>query len=118
MRDRLIGLIMNAPKLPITIGGRAQGKTYQTAGNIADHLLANGVIVPPVRVGGNMYTLNRGRVKEWKVCFCGLNSQGELKFHLADEGFKTLIEVWDFGIGKTVFLTREEAEQALLRESE
>lgn len=45
MRDRLIELLMNTPKLPITIGGRANGRTYQTAGNIADHLLANGVVV-------------------------------------------------------------------------
>ena len=55
MRDRLIELLMNSPKLPITVGGRTNGKTYQTAGNIADHLLANGVIVPPCRVGDTVY---------------------------------------------------------------
>ena len=47
MRDRLIELIMSTPKKEIKIGGRANGKTYQTAGNIADYLIANGVIVTP-----------------------------------------------------------------------
>jgi hypothetical protein len=60
MRDRLIELMMNAPKLPITNGGRAHGKTYQTFGNIADHLLAEGVIV---QVKGRWVT-------EGKIFYC------------------------------------------------
>ena len=41
-RQRLTELILNTPKIPFTINGRAQGRTYQTARNIADHILANG----------------------------------------------------------------------------
>ncbi len=44
-RERLTELILNAPKIEFPFGSRAQGKTYQTAQNIADHLLSNGVIV-------------------------------------------------------------------------
>jgi hypothetical protein len=44
-RERLIELIKSAPKIPVTCGGRATGKTYHTAQNIADHLLSNNVFV-------------------------------------------------------------------------
>ena len=80
---------------------------------IADYLLANGVIVPPCKVGGYMYTISRGRPKKWKVCFIGHNTLGEQKYHLADEGYKHMIEAWNYDLGKTVFLSREEAERAL-----
>ncbi|MBQ4065975.1 MAG: hypothetical protein IJD10_07730 [Clostridia bacterium] len=82
-------------------------------GKIADHLLRSGVIVPPCKVGGYMYTISRGRPKKWKVCFIGHNTLGEQKYHLADEGYKHMIEAWNYDLGKTVFLSREEAERAL-----
>jgi hypothetical protein len=80
---------------------------------IADYLLANGVIVPPIAVGGTVYTYGARRVKEWKVHFVGRNTQGETKFHLADKGFQHMIEAWNYDIGHSIFLSREEAEKAL-----
>lgn len=47
-KERLTDLIYNAPKIDFPKGSRAQGKTYQTASNIADHLLANGVVAVDV----------------------------------------------------------------------
>lgn len=111
MRDRLIELIMKTPRLPIIINGRKQGKTYQTAGNIADHLLANGVVVLPCKVGTEVYLSDyidkHHRLKEYK--FIG-------------NKIAVVIECWEFqgtctrwldDFGKTIFLTREEAERAL-----
>ena len=112
MRDRLIELIDEFRELDAPNDGRTWTE------HLADHLLANGVIVPPVAVGGTVYTLNRGRVKEWKVCFIGLNTRGEIKFRLADDGYKHMIEAWDYDIGQMIFLTREEAEKALKERSE
>ena len=57
-KERLTELIRNAPKIEFPFGSRAQGKTYQTAQNMADHLLANGVIVPPCKVGQTLYVLS------------------------------------------------------------
>lgn len=57
MKARLIELILNTPVLKFPSGSRAQGKTYQTAQNVADHLLANGVIVPPCKVGDDVYSI-------------------------------------------------------------
>lgn len=80
---------------------------------LADYLLANGVIVPPCKVGDTVYTYGAKRVKEWKITFYGKNSRGEHKMIAADDDFKNLLEFWDCDIGKTVFLTKDEAEQAL-----
>lgn len=124
MRDRLIELLMNTPKLPITIGGRANGKTYQTASNIADYLLANGVVVPPCKVGDSCYPLNASET--------GLTCEEKISRITISE--RNIIigyyEHWDYYkkcrkentwrlplrtriLGKSVFLTREEAEQKL-----
>lgn len=80
---------------------------------VADHLLANGVIVPPVNIGQTVYTYGAKRVKDWKITFCGKNSRGEHKMIAADDDFKNMLEFWDYDVGKTVFLTKEEAERAL-----
>lgn len=80
---------------------------------VANDLIANGVIVPPCKVGDKVYTYGAKRVKEWKITFCGKNSRGEYLFRAADEGFKNLLEFWHYEIKQTVFLTKEEAERAL-----
>lgn len=94
-----------------------------TIAELADHLLANGVIVPPVKVGQTVYInglMGFGEAEAHKITHaqCRIGSAGQSWFFEAwliggrgDCGF------WDDQIGKTVFLTREEAEQAL-KESE
>lgn len=123
-RERLVELIANAPKIYIPFGSRAQGKTYQTIQNIADHLLANGVIVPPCKVGDTLYYLTTvDTEKELNVneIFCGTAqgfsfdgktiwisasyTNGLFYYHRSNE------------IGETVFLSREEAEKALAERS-
>lgn len=108
MRNRLIELLMNVPKLPITVGGRANGKTYQTASNIADYLLANGVVVPPCKVGDIvwvydfMWGLLPCKVDKPFHCRCG--EEGSCTFEMS-------FTYDDFG--KSVFFTREQAEAKL-----
>ena len=105
MRERLIELLMDVPKLQVTCGGRMQGRTYQTAQNIADHLLANGVIVPPCKVGHPVYRICK---QKYPV--------DSYRMHWEEE-WVILTRLFDLSmipeIGKTVFLTRKEAEQAL-----
>lgn len=74
-----------------------------------DIMLSKGVIVPPVPVGGKMYTTSNRKVREWKVYFIGMNIEGEIKFHLASEDLGTMFTVWEGDIGKIVFLTEEDA---------
>ena len=106
MRDRLIELIEDCGKtqMPMIEG------LELWADEIADYLLANGVIVPPCKVGDTVYVLVNWC--DYTNChFDGCagckncNDKGivERKFN-----YSHLNE-----IGKTVFLTREEAEAKL-----
>lgn len=46
MKDKLVKIILESPQTPCVIGGRASGRSFQTAENIADHLLACGATIP------------------------------------------------------------------------
>jgi hypothetical protein len=119
--DRLIELIINAPKLDCIKGGRANGKTYQTVQNIADYLLANGVIVPPVRLEQTIFSLEDIGIQTlpeivpltvYRIHFT--ISEECLDCHIVCATKSRHIEhIKSDVIGKTVFLTKEEAEKAL-----
>ena len=90
---------------------------------MADYLLANGVIVPPVKVGDMVYEIQpiRQRIQAYDVTTVKHNGKfywftwilKDRRGHYGNvEGFS------DMQIGKTVFLTREEAERALRKEDE
>jgi hypothetical protein len=86
------------------------GVTWYPA-QVADHLLANGVIVPPISVGQTVYRVyTRSWVGEDKVCELNISNRGIC--YVDDKGRETLCDK----IGKTVFLSREDAEKALREE--
>lgn len=45
MKDRLIELLRSTPPTRLNCVGRMVGKTYTTLSGVANHLIANGVIV-------------------------------------------------------------------------
>lgn len=60
MRNKLIGLIRNAPTIEYKKGGRSNEKTFQmiignTIENVVGHLLENGVTVPLYSVGDKVW---------------------------------------------------------------
>ena len=79
---------------------------------MADHLLANGVIVPPCRVGQKVWFIR----KDYKIEIIEtavekvILKHGGLYIKLC---CNSMYETTCNSIGKTVFLTKEEAEQAL-----
>lgn len=77
----------------------------------ADLLLANGVIVPPCKVGDTVYVcFSRTRVIECKVAQIIIEHIEEIGMSfICYGGMRFDMRHW----GKTVFLTREEAEMAL-----
>lgn len=103
MRDRLVELIQNS------INGCAK----HWAEVIADYLLANGVIVPPCKVGDKVYRTFGNycgeKIFEGVVAQISIVNNREIRFWVYGHplGFAC------HDIGKTVFLTREEAEKAL-----
>lgn len=123
MRDRLTKLIINAPKLEIKFGSRAQGRTLQTAQNIADYLLADGWIRPPCRVGDTVFciiptsygskVLRKMTVKDICIELDGDGIDNDLSCCGVSSGTGLSKQFYFYEIGKTVFLTREEAEAKL-----
>lgn len=107
MRDRLMALI-NDVVHPCH------------AGALADYLLANGVIVPPCKVGDVVYYLNfynhlmlyKDKYYEAEVTRIVITKHG-VSVVIRIRGEHTTYEIPYVEFGKNVFLTREEAEQAL-----
>jgi hypothetical protein len=124
MRDRLIELLRNAPKTDTVYGNIKLPEPVQTLQTIADHLLAAGVIVPPCKAGDTAYhvtsidtldELNVAEIFEGKVS----------SFSIEDEvwifcRYDNRLNCWytERDIGKTLFLTKEEAEKALAERRE
>ena len=63
----------------------------------------------PVKPGDTVYNIHRGKIKEWKVYFVGMNSLGEFTFNIADKDLQSSRSVWDREIGETIFLNEEDA---------
>lgn len=133
MRDRLIELLEKA----------AKEMDCPQMDEVAEYLLANGVIVPPCKVGDTVYVIAIKRpcydcsactdfchrdchvddktklvVKKAKVdAICFLEMANEI--HVEIEEAKNLHSYGYYSndFGKTVFLTKEEAEKALAERS-
>lgn len=119
-RDRLIELIKEAKKN--TKGANCDLEREML---FADYLLENGVIVPPCKIGDTIYHAifhksGTGACVEYQVVgfhlgeFPKLRGQKRKQYFIVWHEVTNSISHLDFEqIGKTVFLTREEAEQAL-----
>ena len=125
MRDRLIELIDEKQVYGIDIHQPESHNTYLLDNDeLADHLLEKGVIVPPLWVGQTVYHYNHhlGGVFAYLIDNIGIGSLGKsgiywgFEANCHDEETDELLDELDFDldyIGKTVFLTREEADKAL-----
>lgn len=110
MRDRLVELIK----------ARVENKTWCVT-DLADYLLANGVVVPPCKVGDKVYmVVNDKRVKQPYECkvigFWYSKYEDCCTIHLEryvnGKSYSTF-SVRFTDVGKTVFLNREDAKRAL-----
>lgn len=87
------------------------------AEDITDLLLENSIFVPPVKLGQTVYTIQGQRKypKEWKVV--GIwKSEEVCNFHMVcyiNGKFEASASMDEKLIGKSVFLTKEEAIEAL-----
>ena len=106
-----------------------------TVDALADYLLANGVIAPPVKVGDTLWvqwSISKSRKQDiYPVAVYALRYdtkkkskricvEGRFKIQTYDGWYNHYYNgtfSWD-SIGKTVFLTREEAYEALAERSE
>lgn len=115
MRDRLIDLIVSAD---ISLYG--SDKPYAEV--YADFLLANGVIVPPVNIGQPVWVYNAttNNIYENKVVCIKIMGASKYKNRIVVEyhnqyGESSCRKFTWAQIGKQVFLTEEEAVNALVK---
>ena len=104
-RDRLIELIQKEVPRP-------------KSDYLAIHLLANGVIVPPCKVGDMVYEIQsiRKRIQEYKVIMAKYNGNYwwfEWRVTGKNGIYENIMGFNEHNIGKTVFLTKEEAEEKI-----
>ncbi len=124
-RDRLIELFRNIADG--TYFGNGTIVDGIKTDDVVDYLLANGVIVPPCKVGDIVYVI------EPCSCFCGYRTFEECHHRrtnatkwikavmVANKHHNRCMKLFErpykneyiFKIGKTVFLTKEEAEREL-----
>ena len=102
MRDRLIELRRKA-----WVEWQQSATEVDFEEYCADYLIAKGVIVPPCKVGDTVYCIRNGRWGALRVRFFQVYEDTILCAADSDR--------WFFAseLGKTVFLTKEEAEAAL-----
>ncbi len=112
MRDRLIELLEKA----------AKEMDCPQMDEVADFLLANGVVVLPCKVGDILYVISQTKdrrilpfINQYEVTSITIKKKSIIVYHEMDGYIKTFKQT-DFG--KTVFLTKEEAEKALERSAQ
>ncbi len=108
MRERLIELL--------------QQEQSRQSEDIADYLLANGIIVPPCKVGDTVYYVSENPLN-LSVQANTIYEATVVRFTITRRGITLVIQIHnDYGVtelpdvtewGITVFATKEEAEQAL-----
>lgn len=86
---------------------------------LARYLLSNGVILPPVTVGQTVYFMRDDEIFEAKVIFIGINLFTNSRLWISIEYYSPMLGTYEYKsrvdlmLGKSVFLTREEAEAEL-----
>ena len=124
MREKLIDLLKESPLgvEELSLGHIVHRRIVE---HIADHLLANGVIVPPCLVEQDIYIAKKNKVemtfaRTFKYLGKEIGLEVEATHYKRDRDgwleLKTDI-IHECEFGKTVFLTREEAEKALKERS-
>ena len=120
VREKLIKLLKTSP----TRNG------YTDLGDIADHLIANGVMVLPCKIGDKVYVnyiYGRNKIITDSQMVCsikqtvGVNNESYWKVcveQVIEKGYIVYHEYTEDDFGKTVFLTREEAEASLTKMKE
>ena len=120
VREKLIKLLKTSP----TRNG------YTDLGDIADHLIAHGVVVLPCKIGDKVYVnyiYGRNKIITDSQMVCsieqtvGVNDESYWKVcvkQVIEKGYIVYHEYTEDDFGKTVFLTREEAEASLRKMKE
>ena len=118
MRDRLIELLEEAHdswlRYVDECAFNQMALSFSFEQMVAEHLLANGIVVPPCKVGQTVYVIDTAKeeIVERKVTEIRQNEWETVYIHSFGFGYPESL------LGKTVFITKEQAEKALAERSE
>lgn len=126
MRDRLIELLKGA-ETKVSEALTRPLALEEWLGIYADHLIANGVILPPCKVGDTYYTVERYcntdpfetekvRTSTYDCEFwCGRDDCSFREYRIEEHKWNSVILILEKAeyLGKRYFLTKEDAEKAL-----
>jgi hypothetical protein len=99
MRDRLTEVLKNSPHL---------NTLYDCEWDeSANWLINKGVIAPTLKIDDTIYRCGADKVYEWQIAYIQVYAD-EIVYVDDSDNY-----IFESDIGKTVFLTKEEAEQAL-----
>jgi hypothetical protein len=124
MRDRLVELIEQKQVYGVD---QEQERPHEIAlldnDVLADHLLANGVIVPPCKVGDKIYALSASKTKLYLLTITHfVVCENETQIWAVGAPYTSepayICNADDLGDNEWVYITREEAEKALKERSE
>ena len=118
-RERLIELIKQKQDGGSKYGDNILHETKCSNAELADYLLENGVIVPPVKVETTVYYTDSYRhlIKPLEIIGFEVDYTKRICKYYCRGGDYTPAWFKPAEIGKTIFLTREEAEKALAERS-
>lgn len=117
-RDRLIELCNEKIKTMTFVNSDHWYDFQEKISQMVNYLLANGVIVPPCKVGDIVYTIFEGDIEALKITYTKTEESMESirKYYDAENKFLKM-PFADCHIGKSIFLTKEKAEKALVERS-
>ena len=111
MKDRLMELLKSAPLCGYAFDDQYSDGTIE---KIADHLLANGVIAPPCKVGDTVYSCLGYAYKVKKIV---VESKSKHITFVLESGLNGQLIFDETCFGKTVFFTKEDAAASKEREN-
>lgn len=115
---------MDRIKARIAYHANEQRHTYEIGKGVMDFLArdlladfkAAGGLFPPVALDGDVYVIYRRKPVKAKVIFIGINADRLFFFNVLRGNIKANFQTYQFtenDIGRSVFLTLEEAEKAV-----
>ena len=112
-RDRLIELMSHKQQYGIATEEPPEALYTIENHQVADYLLANGVIVPPCHLNQTVWHITwNNRIEQCKVSSLTQKADSTFKIRITPPS-KSVFEITPDEIGNTVFLTKEEAEEKL-----
>lgn len=118
--------IMDRIKARIAYHANEHRHTYEIGKGVMDFLArdlladfkAAGGLLPPVALDGDVYVIYRRKPVKAKIIFIGINADRLFFFNVLRGNIKANFQTYQFtenDIGRSVFLTLEEAEKAVAR---